>query len=306
MHSGQYRDPAVKNTGDDDVDKTIDDADLIVPTHAGSFTRTMPGLFWAESTTSTQTVAVAILEGHGHPEGPKTLHHGDTFAVAEQTAGRGRRDRGWGAAPGESLALSLVIDPAELELAPEELSWVTLFAGAALVEFFSTHRVPAGLKWPNDVLTPEGKKLVGILATYVPDAQKMVLGIGINIHFGSQRPVETAAALADANPDFAPENATYTLAELSGVVREYLLSALQDQVRRLHNGTHLAEIEQRMSTLGQRVRAILPGERELIGTAAGLGDGGMLLIDDDAGARHEVSAADVVHLRRPDSNTAPH
>ena len=57
-----------------------------------------------------------------------------------------------------------------------------------------------------------------------------------------------------------------------------------------------------MSTLGQEVRAELPGGTMLHGTAMGLGSDGRLLIRDGAGHVHTVSAGDVVHLRRTESD----
>ncbi|MDD0857221.1 hypothetical protein NHF46_04370 [Arthrobacter alpinus] len=53
-----------------------------------------------------------------------------------------------------------------------------------------------------------------------------------------------------------------------------------------------------MSTLGQEVRAELPGDALLYGTAVDLNSDGSLLLRDAAGTEHTVSAGDVVHLRR--------
>ncbi|ALO67729.1 hypothetical protein AS189_16145 [Arthrobacter alpinus] len=53
-----------------------------------------------------------------------------------------------------------------------------------------------------------------------------------------------------------------------------------------------------MSTLGQQVRAELPGGALLFGTAVDLNSDGSLLLRDAAGTEHTVSAGDVVHLRR--------
>jgi len=52
-----------------------------------------------------------------------------------------------------------------------------------------------------------------------------------------------------------------------------------------------------MVTLGQEVRAHLPGGAQLQGRATGLDAHGALLIIDGDGVRQTVNAADVVHLR---------
>jgi BirA family biotin operon repressor/biotin-[acetyl-CoA-carboxylase] ligase len=58
-----------------------------------------------------------------------------------------------------------------------------------------------------------------------------------------------------------------------------------------------------MHTLGRAVRAELPGGSELTGQALALDPHGGLVVRDDEGERHTVSAGDVVHLRPagPDS-----
>ena len=53
----------------------------------------------------------------------------------------------------------------------------------------------------------------------------------------------------------------------------------------------------RTATLGADVRAELPGGGELVGRALSLDPQGALIIRDDDGERHTVSAGDVVHLR---------
>jgi BirA family biotin operon repressor/biotin-[acetyl-CoA-carboxylase] ligase len=51
------------------------------------------------------------------------------------------------------------------------------------------------------------------------------------------------------------------------------------------------------ATLGREVRALLPGERELVGRAVDVDAAGRLVIRAEDGDEHAVSAGDVVHLR---------
>ena len=94
--------------------------------------------------------------------------------VAErQTAGRGRRGAAWFSPPGESLAFSILLRPAEPKVLWPRLA---LAAGLAVAEALGSQ---AGVKWPNDVWI-RGRKVAGILIEAGPDFA--VVGIGVNIN----------------------------------------------------------------------------------------------------------------------------
>jgi BirA family biotin operon repressor/biotin-[acetyl-CoA-carboxylase] ligase len=92
-----------------------------------------------------------------------------------QTAGRGRRGAAWFAPPGESLAFSVLLRPAE----PKAL-WprFSLIAGLAVAEAIEQFGFSAGIKWPNDVWIA-GRKVAGILVE--AGADHVVVGIGLNL-----------------------------------------------------------------------------------------------------------------------------
>jgi BirA family biotin operon repressor/biotin-[acetyl-CoA-carboxylase] ligase len=102
--------------------------------------------------------------------------------VAErQTAGRGRRGRGFASAPGLGVWSTTLLDPpSDPELAPR-LSLVAAIAVARAVE--AETGVRPGVKWPNDVRI-EGRKICGILveARTRGAALFAVAGIGVNVH----------------------------------------------------------------------------------------------------------------------------
>src|SRR5699024_3439988 len=83
-----------------------------------------------------------------------------------QTAGRGRRDRGWSATPGTSQAISVLWHPTRAD----QWSWLPLVTGVAVCDAARAVGVRTSLKWPNDVLVPSadpaapGRKLAGLLA----------------------------------------------------------------------------------------------------------------------------------------------
>lgn len=230
------------------------------------------GVYWIDQTGSTQDVAAAAKA---------VFRHGDVFATDHQTAGRGRLDRSWETPAGTAAAMSLVLRP---NLEPQLLGMLTLVVADGLVRWFRELGVEAAVKWPNDVQGPDGKKLCGILAQWVPDASAVIVGIGTNLHFRNVEAVATAAALADYGVEYAAQEFVIT-------ARGQLLAAVESFVA----DPDATRLEATMSTIGQRVKAIMPDGKDIVGTAAGLGSTGSLLIQNDT--MHEIFAADIVHLR---------
>lgn len=234
--------------------------------------RIASGVYWADQVASTQDVVVAA---------DTDFAHGDVFATDNQTAGRGRLDRHWDTPAGTAAAMSLVLRP---NLEPQLLGMLTLVVADALVRWFRELGVDAGVKWPNDVLGADGRKLCGILAQWLPQTNTVVVGIGTNLEFGETRAVDTAAALADYGVTLAAQDFVKT-------ARQQVMYAVEEFVA----DPVAQRVEPTMLTIGQRVKAILPDGKDVVGTAIGLGRTGSLLIQDEA--VHEVFAADIVHLR---------
>jgi BirA family transcriptional regulator, biotin operon repressor / biotin---[acetyl-CoA-carboxylase] ligase len=220
---------------------------------------------------------------------------GATVLAEEQTAGRGRLGRTWVATPGSSLLLSVVLRPA----LPREAVWLTVAtAGVALagaVEAVAPGP-PVGLKWPND-LELGGRKAAGLLAEAHLEGPRLdwvVLGMGVNV----------AQRREDLPPELADRATSVALALGAPVDRAGLLAAwaerFVDGYRHLtagEPGPVLAAYRRRLVTLGRRVRADRVGAEPVVGTAVDLTATGGLVVQTDAGARVEVLAADVHHLR---------
>jgi len=104
--------------------------------------------------------------------------HGDFVTAWRQTAGRGRLGRRWLDTGTDGTATSIVLP----RMAPERLLATTAVAACRAIEALmtrSTARAAPGIKWPNDILAPDGGKLAGILVECVDDAA--IVGIGINV-----------------------------------------------------------------------------------------------------------------------------
>lgn len=203
--------------------------------------------------------------------------HGTCVIAGHQTAGRGRRGRTWLAPPEHALALSVLLRPA---LPLSRLPLVVLAAGVAVVEACG----PAfRLKWPNDVLDLEGRKVCGILAEADVRAEGgldwVIVGIGLNVGGAPEGPFR-AGCLAEVL-DEAPDR--------SGLAVD-IVRRLRERVALLEEdpAAVLAAWRQRDGTLGRRVRV-----EGIEGVAVGLGPDGALEVQDDAGRRHRILAGDV-------------
>ena len=103
------------------------------------------------------------------------------FVADYQAAGRGRQGRSWLASPGTGLLVSILLRQPG---APRPWRSTSL-ASVALAE--AIERVCPGLrpqiKWPNDLLLPEGRKVAGVLAeaTFDGQAHTLIVGVGVNV-----------------------------------------------------------------------------------------------------------------------------
>src|SRR5699024_5552745 len=95
-----------------------------------------------------------------------------------------------------SLTWSILLTP---PAGFSQWGWIPLIAGEAVHSAVAEAGVTAAIKWPNDVLTVEGKKLCGILARVEPlsSGPKIVLGMGLNTRLEpADLPREDASSLA--------------------------------------------------------------------------------------------------------------
>ncbi|MEJ0046567.1 MAG: biotin--[acetyl-CoA-carboxylase] ligase [Rhodospirillales bacterium] len=218
------------------------------------------------------------------------LSHAESFAsgracIAEiQTAGRGRRGRSWFAAPGASLAFSMLW---RFERELDFLSGLSLAAGVAVARVL--HELGARevrLKWPNDVLYRQ-HKLAGILVETQGGNRSCVavVGIGINLTLPPAvrgRIDQAVTDLAAAVPTIPGRNvlASLLLRELASVLGEFArggFSALREEWSSLH------------AYQGRAVRLRGSGDEGALGRVLGVAADGALLLDTGAGEQRFYS-----------------
>lgn len=232
---------------------------------------------------------------------------GQVLVADEQTAGRGRLGRTWTSVPGASLTFSVLLRP--VAVPASRRGWLPLLAGVAVasaVRSVTGGRVPAVLKWPNDVLAGD-RKLAGILAEQSPDGSAVVIGAGLN--------VATPAEALPVSPTGL--RATSLLVEGASVTREALLLDVLREYERWYGAFRadpdpvrtglLGAYRSLCATLGRRVRVELPVGRFMTGVARDIDPDGRLLVAGDSGDSGSrplaISAGDVVHVRAPSAES---
>lgn len=287
-------------------------------------TRTLlPDVTWRESSPSTNAELRALATA-GEGRGARELPHGALLATSDQTAGRGRLDRGWVTPPGTSIAASMLVRG--FGATGLGVSWLPLLAGSAVAAALQPHFSAAaaraggeaqrvGVKWPNDVHVRDehdalagrpGRKLCGILCELLPGGgatgYDVVVGTGINLLIPEwELPTDRATSLLAAGAD---TGGAESLADAAG--RDLADRVLADYARELLRLVRLAgedpeaaraRIARHSLTLGTEVRVHLPGGEIVDGRARALAADGSLVVDLPTGGELTVSAGDVEHLR---------
>ncbi len=227
---------------------------------------------------STNDLARAAAE-RGAPEG--------LLVVADvQEAGRGRRGRVWQAPPGGAILASLLLRP---QTPLTQAFAPTMLMALAIMRAAQAWGVPAGLKWPNDVLV-HGRKLAGILSEGTTRAgflDFVVMGFGVNVGFDpasldlSDRATSLQHELGGPHPDRA-------------VVLGRILLEAEKRYHAWQIGGYAllwSEWASALVTLGTQVRVEV-GDGEIVsGTAVRVEYDGTLIVATSSGERRVVAGS---------------
>lgn len=207
----------------------------------------------------------------------------------QQTAGKGRRGRGFQSLSGKGLYLSVLLKP---DVPLDQVSQLTAWTAVAVCRAIeAVCEVRPQIKWPNDVLV-EGKKLCGILTEMGVEAETgalsyVVAGMGTNV--------------SQTQEDFGPELcgiATSLRILGAEVTRQELAAALIAELDRLNGdfphgrAEYLAEYRARCVTLGREVKLIRP-DREERAVAEGITGAFQLVVRKEDGTEETVSSGEV-------------
>jgi BirA family transcriptional regulator, biotin operon repressor / biotin---[acetyl-CoA-carboxylase] ligase len=233
---------------------------------------------------STNTVLRRFAET-GAPDG--------TVVLAEaQTMGRGRLGKPWFSPPGLNLYASVLFRPA---IPPSAVPVFAFISSLALTDAIWAEGLPAGIKWPNDVLV-DGRKVAGTLAAYASAGdvvEYVILGLGVNLN------VDRGALTTALGP--AATQAT-SLREVAGrrIDRNAfaaaflnLLEKWDDAYRTCGGDAVLQAWRDRDAVAGHTVEIRGSGDAWR-GRSLGVNRDGRLVVQDVNGMRREVLTGEIV------------
>ena len=221
---------------------------------------------------STNTTAVELL-------GPLLDNAPALVLTSNQSAGRGRKGSPWWSSGG-ALTFSWVVDAAQLPVAVERRSMVSLAAGLAvrdaLLDMLPNY--PFALKWPNDVLIGD-RKVCGILVEQhsVGQRQGVIIGIGVNVNNSLRdAPMEIAQR---ATSLFDLEGRSFDLSSLLIMI----LQRLSLRIQQLTTQPRLALAEMNHhNVLTGRIVTLQIGDTTITGRCVGVDDEGMLVLQTES------------------------
>jgi len=206
---------------------------------------------------------------------------GSVLAVELQTAGRGRMGRTWHSGLGTALTFSLLW---RFDCGLNALSGLSLAVGVAVVR--ALNRLGAQgvqLKWPNDIMTGQGK-LAGVLIEAQGDMlgpSAVVIGIGLNCALSgslAQQIGQPACALDEICAAMPTRN------RLLAVLLQELARALQ-QFAQGGFAAFREEWEHCHINQDMPVRLHMADGQTVNGIARGVSDSGELCMETEQGTR---------------------
>lgn len=213
---------------------------------------------------------LAAKAGQGTPS--------NTSCFAEQqTAGRGRRGRGWVSPFGNNIYMSLY---RKLGIDISAIGGLSLGVGIACIEALDALGVRGiGLKWPNDILFND-RKLAGILIEVTGEQggpASIVVGIGLNTRMDPGEAEVIDQPWCDLSEIHGSEGLSRNL--LAARLLEGVVLAL-DRFER-YGFWPLVDLWNRYDVYkGKKIRLQL-GEKSIVGVHRGVSEQGALLLESD-------------------------
>ena len=210
------------------------------------------------------------------------VSNGTVICAKEQTNGRGRLGREWVSQAG-GVYFSIILNP---KVYAQNLQIYTAICAVGVQRAISKY-VPCFIKWPNDIVSEDGKKLCGILtkAKFCDGKTPFInVGIGINANNSvASSALPYASSLKECVKDEIDENAL-----LCDVLLEIEKCTEIDDIKKITD-----EFSKNCITLGRMVKILLPGGESIKGKCISVDPDGSALIEKDDKSLMKVNSGEV-------------
>ena len=212
-----------------------------------------------------------------------------------QTAGRGRRGRGWESPAGINIYYTLLLKPDfQADCAPMLTLVMALAVAKGIRQTLCRNSEEAaakvGIKWPNDIVV-DGKKVCGILTEMSMEQnyiQHIVIGVGINVR-KQEFPEEIRDRAAAIDDQCGVQiSRSQLIADIMEAFEEDYELFLQT-----HDLKGLRASYAELLVNQDREVCVLDPKGEYRGIARGINDQGELLVERPDGIVEEVYAGEV-------------
>jgi BirA family biotin operon repressor/biotin-[acetyl-CoA-carboxylase] ligase len=230
---------------------------------------------------------------------------GTLYITDEQLVGRGRMNKSWHAPAESSLLMSLLFRPGDF-LAPHQAQQITMMCALALVEAIEIEtELSPSLKWPNDLVWKDGKKLAGILTELDIEADQLtwvVVGVGLNVNVDFARSDGTRSGNGAPPLSQTATSLSLILERDTGDLRLPILQKYLFHVEQRYNALKAGQSPQpewrhRLLGLGEMVTIIDPKGHKQEGIMTDVDENGALILQQNNGETITILAGDV-SLRR--------
>ena len=225
-----------------------------------------------EETTSTFDMAEKIA-----------IKNGSVICARRQTNGRGRLGRSWESQNG-GIYFSIILMP---DSRFDEVQIMTALCAVGIRRALSSF-LPCSIKWPNDIVSKDGKKICGILTKlkFTGDGKPIVnVGIGINANtkkFDDE--LKYASSISLISGKDVDEN----------LVLCRSLEEIEKCISFENFSETMEEYKKECVTLGKRVRVLYAkNDESKTGLCVKIEDDGSLTVETDDGKLINVNSGEV-------------
>lgn len=234
--------------------------------------------------------ALASTNGYLSALAQQSRAAGRVCLAEYQSAGKGRRGRGWISPFGHNIYLSILW---RYQNGPGAIAGLSLALGVAVVRALSRAGAEeVGLKWPNDIYWRD-RKLAGILIEVSGESSgpcHAVIGLGLNLYLPESQaePIEQAwvdlrQIMGEAVMQQRNRLVALLLNEMLPVIADFETRTLQSFIDDWRS----------LDCMRGKAVSVYIGEQAFTGVVRGIDRQGLLLLEDDAGKLHAFASGEV-------------